>query len=455
MGSYSLHLAGALLTFILKVAAGFALCLALARLLPSPRHRFLTWLGFLMGAGLSWIALLTDQIVPLLVRSTALPGVGVVVSDDRVAGEHLLVPVSWSVWIGRTAEVLGTIYLAVALVLLALEALKHIRLHAWLRHGKRPSPELQQIFERLCRELNIRRCRLVVLPHVSTPATVYWWTPRIVLPDVCEELVSSPQMENILRHELIHTLRCDYLWATLGDLLCALLFFHPAVWQARKSMIMQRELACDLGVVESRPEQRADYADCLARFVRLAMFRQSPGLGVDFAASPSFLGTRIRHILSDPPQVSGWKKLLDDAAFVAFVIAFVSVSRALSISMDFSAKPESQTISAPVPARVLPAANQLIRHRRHNHLSPPVAYQDSLTSLPVQNRVEEGLPQSDLGQPDDWSAQEVTTYAEPTFNASLPISMPPLSSVREVMIGEAGAAGISRGEHREHEHGKR
>lgn len=452
MGSYSLHLAGALLTFILKVAAGFVLCLGLSRLLPSPRHRFLTWLGFLLGAGLSWIALVTDQIVAMFVRSSA--GIGVVASNGTAAGEHLLVPASWSVWIGRAAVVLGTIYVAVALVLLAREGLKHIRLHAWLSHGKRPSPELQQIFERLCRDFNIRRCRLVVLPHVSTPATVFWWTPRIVLPDVCEELVSSPQMENILRHELIHTLRCDYLWATLGDLLCALLFFHPAVWQARKSMIMQRELACDLGVVESRPEQRADYADSLARFVRLAMLRQTPGLGVDFAASPSFLGTRIRHILTEPPQVSRWKKLLDDTVFVAFVVAFVSVSHALSISMDFSAKSESESVSAPVPAQFLPAANRVIRHRRHNHLSPPVAYQDNLTTLPVQNRVHDGLPQADWGQPDDWSAQEVTTYAEPTSIAALPASMPS-SSVRDVLIRNVAGAGISRDGRHVHEHSKR
>ena len=454
MGSYSLHLAGALLTFILKVSAGFVLCLSLARLLPSPRHRFLTWLGFLLGAGFFWIELVTDQIVSLFARSSA--GAGSVVSGTAIGGEHLLVPASWSVWIGRAAVLLGAVYLAVALALLAREALKHIRLHAWLRHGNRPSPELQQIFERLCRDFNIRRCRLIVLPHVSTPATVYWWTPQIVLPGVCEEMVSSPQMENILRHELIHTLRCDYLWATLGDLLCALLFFHPAVWQARKSMIMQRELACDLGVVESHPEQRADYADTLARFVRLAMLRQNPGLSIDFAASSSFLGTRIRHILTEPQQISLWKKLLDDAAFVAFIIVFVSVSHALSISLDFSANQQPQRISSPVPARLLPAGNKVIPHRRHNRLSPPVAYQDSLTSLPVQNRVDQGLAQPDWEQNEGWSDPDVTPYVETGSIATLPASLPRSSSMREVMISEAaGAAGISRRERHEHDHSKR
>jgi beta-lactamase regulating signal transducer with metallopeptidase domain len=455
MGSYSLHLAGALLTFILKVTAGFVLCLGLARLLPSPRHRFLTWLGFLLGAGLSWIALVTDEVVALFARSASAATANFATSAGRLPGEHLLVPASWSIWMGRGAAAVGAIYLVIALTLLGREGLKHVRLHAWLSHGEKPSAELQQVFERLCRDFNIRRCRLLVLPRVSTPATVYWWTPRIVLPEVCEELVPSPQLDNILRHELIHTLRCDYLWATLGDLLCALLFFHPAVWQARKRMVIQRELACDLGVVESRPEQRADYADSLARFVRLVMLKQSPGFGVDFAASPSFLGTRIRHILTEPPRVSRWRKLFDDTAFIAFIVIFVSVSPALSISLDFSSQPRPQITSAPRPARVLPIQNKVVPHRRHYRLSVPVAYQDSLTTLPLQNRVQESLPESDLEQPENWNSQDVTPFTESNLITAVPVSFP-RPTAHDVVIGEVeGAAGISRSQRHGREHEKR
>lgn len=336
MEPYSLHLAGVLLTFILKVTAGFVLCLVLAYLLPSPRHRFLTWLGFLLVAGLAWIDLLVGEAVSIVSAVRGGAFLNATVSD---AGEHLTVPATWGLWIARVTLLVATIYLAGAVTLIALEIHKHLRLRALLKQGQQPSPELRQVFERLCREFNIRRCRLVILQHEKSPATVYWWTPWVILPEVCEALVGTPELENVLRHELIHTLRCDYLWATVGDVLCALLFFHPSVWEARKRLIMQRELACDLAVVEAQPERRADYADSLTHFVRLLMLQQRPAAGVEFMAPSSFLGTRIRCILAEPEPVPGWKRAAADVVFVGFAIIFGSISPALSVSFAVSPEP--------------------------------------------------------------------------------------------------------------------
>jgi beta-lactamase regulating signal transducer with metallopeptidase domain len=368
MQSYSLQLAGVLLTFVLKVAAAYVLCLGLARVLRNPRHRFLTWLGFLLGAGLSWIALLADQLVFVLSRGAS--GATLAKEAAKVAGEHVAVPASWSIWIGRIAVVLTVGYIAGAASLLAVHLFRHMRLRQWLKHGRQPSSSLQDVFQDLCQDFNISRCRVLILPKVSSPATVYWWTPRILLPEVCEKLVGSPQLGNVLRHELIHTLRCDYLWATLGDLLCALLFFHPAVWQARKQLMMERELACDLGVIETHPEDRADYADSLAAFVRLVRLQQRPALGVDFASSPSFLSTRIRNILAEPAEVPRWKELVCDAAIAAFIVAFASVSPALSVSLDFSSQAAHSSAHAQATAALAPFSPQAPGlHRRHNRVS--------------------------------------------------------------------------------------
>lgn len=388
MAPYSLYLAGVLLTFIVKVAAGFLLCLCLVRVLRSPRHRFLTWLGFLLGAGVCWTALLVDGAVAVFSRAGA--GASYIAQTTTVPGEHLTVPLSWSLWIGRVAVVFGIVYIAVVLSLLSRQLLKHLRLRSWLKHAQPPSRELDVFFQGLCRDFNIRRCRLSILPKVSSPATVYWWSPRVILPEVCEELGTSPQLGNILRHELIHTLRCDYLWAMLGDLLCAVLFFHPAVWEARRRLITQRELACDLSVVESQPEQRADYAESLAQFVRLLMLRRSPSLGVDFAPSPTLLGTRIRHILTEPRQVPRWKKFSCDAAFLASIIIFGSISPALCVSFNFSQQSSSPSFASGFPSQPMPLDFKRVSpRRRHNRVTLPPESQEIRMLPPLPNRVGE------------------------------------------------------------------
>ncbi|HEX5435473.1 MAG TPA: hypothetical protein VFY05_14635, partial [Candidatus Angelobacter sp.] len=117
MAPYSLYLAGVLLTFIVKVAAAFLLCLCLARVLRSPRHRFLTWLGFLLGAGVCWTALLVDETVAVVSRAGA--GVGYIAQTTNPSGEHLSVPLSWSLWIGRAVLVFGFIYISVVISLLS------------------------------------------------------------------------------------------------------------------------------------------------------------------------------------------------------------------------------------------------------------------------------------------------------------------------------------------------
>jgi beta-lactamase regulating signal transducer with metallopeptidase domain len=311
---------------------------------------------------------------------------------SAVNGEHFTVSARWGLPVELFVLGVGVIYLAGVMAFMGVRVYKHLRLRAWLRHGRQPSPQLEKVFQQLCREFNIRRCRLLVLPQASSPATVYWWSPRVIVPEICEDLAGTPQLRNAIRHELIHTLRCDYLWASLSNFICGLLFFHPAVWNARKHMSMQRELACDLGVVETHPEHRADYADSLARFMRLLMLHQSPSWGIDFVSTPSVLGTRIRYILSEPVQPPRWKKVFAEMATAAFIIVFAAVSPALSISIDFTPeRPQETAVVTASPEQSDPARRASPVRAHHGSALVPgtVQYQDTLTTLPLRNTVED------------------------------------------------------------------
>ena len=216
--------------------------------------------------------------------------------------------------------------------------------------------QLQALFGNLCRDFGVRRCSLVVLPGMISPATAYWWRPRILIPQICQHMDDYSQLADILSHELTHIVRRDYLWALVSDVFCTLLFFHPAAWQARKNMRRERELACDRAVVQARPEHRADYATSLARFVRLRMLQQVASYGVDFASSPSLLGLRIRCILAEPVKTPLWKKLAAAIACFAFILMFGVMCPALSVLMDFAGQP--QTVADAVSSVSIQPAKQ-------------------------------------------------------------------------------------------------
>jgi hypothetical protein len=236
-------------------------------------------------------------------------------------------------------------------------------------------------------DLGISRCELLMLPGITSPATAGWLRPRVLLPAMCEDLGATSRLADVLHHELAHVARRDYFWAALSDLACRLIFFHPAVWRARKLARFQGELACDLAVVEAQPERRADYADSLAYFVRLRMMEERAALGIDFANSGSTLGTRIRLILAGSPVRPWWKRVPQDAAALALTICFAMVAPALTISLSFF---------RPLPARVSPPQAPISAASTHHHRGSLPVFRSTLPPVTDLNtlRVTNSFPQN-------------------------------------------------------------
>src|SRR5579864_4734346 len=297
------YFAGVLATYFLRVAAAYAICWLLTRLSPSPQRRFLLWLLFLLGAAGYWLAMFFPAPIHVAVSGALL---SMPAHKAALHPHTLLFPAAWAPALAVVARILAAAYAAGVVVFLGNVLWQHVRLRRALRHALEPSRELAALFEQMCRGFGVRRCRLLILPQLSSPATAGWWRPGILLPQICEEFQDSSQLADVLYHELIHVARRDYLWAAVSDLVRCLLFFHPTVWRARQHMRVQRELACDVAVVSGRPEHRADYAQSLTRFARLRMLQPGRSMGIDFAASASILGMRVRAVLSHRQQRSWW-----------------------------------------------------------------------------------------------------------------------------------------------------
>lgn len=354
-----LHFSGIFIAYFLKVAVAYLLCLLLGWLLKGARQRFAIWLGFMLGSLAYWVYVLASSF-PLSALS-ANAARGVTHSTPRISHEFL-VPMRFEHPAIIFVQALGYAYILGALVLLAAGILNRIKLHFFLRHGTAPSGDLMKLFAEMCRNFGVRRCELLIIPKVSSPATVCWWRPRILLPPVCEQLGASGAMADILYHELAHVARRDYFWSTINDLICRLLFFHPALWQARKQMRIHREVACDLAVVVARPEHRADYAHTLTRVARLCLPRKYPIVGIDFA-SASLLSHRV-HAILNLPEPSSWQKRISRAfAGTALVSAYGLLCSVLAIGIAFAPAAERPDSALAVQPTAQVPAHSATRHK--------------------------------------------------------------------------------------------
>lgn len=450
------YYAGVLVSYFLRVAVAYAVFWLLSRLAPSPRRRFAMWLVFLLGAAGYWVLAL----LPTPLHQRVSMAVQYLPVHKAVLIPHTLVlPLSWASALTLIARVVAAAYLLGTLLFLANMLWQHFGLWRALRHAVEPSHDLTLLFEQMRRGLGLRHCRLQILPQLSSPATAGWLRPRILLPAICEDFSEGSQVADVLYHELMHVARRDYLWAAVSDLVRCLLYFHPAVWRARQHMRLQRELACDVAVVSGWPEHRADYAQSLTRFARLRMLQPGGPVGIDFAASASLLGMRVRAVLSHRPQLSWWRNGLRAGLSLALLACFGLLWPFLGIAGEFAHTSKAISPRAlQVAAHVKPAGVHARVPRRHRPspkqeaLQPPrIAYQSpELMLLPpaatppkpptlMAMASSEFGPQSvDFDQAEQSSAGEAR---EPNWSETRPLHQ---SRVPVVVVIQRVATGLAQ-----------
>jgi beta-lactamase regulating signal transducer with metallopeptidase domain len=334
----------ALVGFGLKTALAFGVCLILSRLIHSPGRRFLVWLGFLYGSAAYWLFLAKG-----LFASGYLTAVSSSVPVQAVSQSAWQIPVSWAFPLSISLRVMGVAYLLVLIYLLIAQIKKHIQLRWVLRFTSQPPAELAAAFQPIAGTLGVGRSRLLVLSGVTSPATFGWIRPTILLPDTCLEQ-DRPDLEDILRHELHHVRRLDFVWNGLAIVCRSLLFFHPAAWYALTRMQFDREFACDLAAISHSPARRARYAECLIHFARLNSSPSSTNWGIDFAASSEQLKARVHSILAETKKSPAWLVWSRVACGLALLAAFAGIEPSLAVLFTYAQRQIVQPIAAEMRA---------------------------------------------------------------------------------------------------------
>ncbi|WP_101760531.1 M56 family metallopeptidase [Oceanicoccus sp. KOV_DT_Chl] len=164
------------------------------------------------------------------------------------------------------------------------------------------------------------RLKIKISAGIDGPVT--WGTlyPVILLPEGCEHW-SQLEKEMVLRHELGHIQRIDWLTQLLAQLVAVLYWPVPGISRALRSLSLEAERACD-DLVLADGVTPADYAALLLRQARVNKLQATVALG-----KPSELAQRVRHIVNSYVDRAGERKTRFWLAVGAslFVLPFASV----------------------------------------------------------------------------------------------------------------------------------
>lgn len=157
---------------------------------------------------------------------------------------------------------------------------------------------------RMAARLRMRTPQLRMLPD-AVPATWGVLRPVVVLPASAAGWPGD-RLDAVLHHELVHVRRRDALWCGVGECACALFWFHPGVWLARRAALRAQEQAADDLVLRTGAE-RFSYARALLEAARLYA-HPSADAAPAFFRGRSELAWRLRRLThpAPAPDSSGW-----------------------------------------------------------------------------------------------------------------------------------------------------
>jgi beta-lactamase regulating signal transducer with metallopeptidase domain len=176
-------------------------------------------------------------------------------------------------------------------------------------------------FHRLAARAGVANVPILESDLVSTPTVAGWFRPVVLLPKGVLEKIDRPMLDALVAHEFAHIRRHDSAMNLFQTVIEDLLFFHPAMWWATRSVRAEREACCDDDAV-------AICGDTLVYVRALSRAEQFRSSKLVIALSSSPLLQRIRRLtemkISKMNHVSAFCSAL-------FAVSFIIISAAGSI----------------------------------------------------------------------------------------------------------------------------
>ncbi|SFB08160.1 bla regulator protein blaR1 [Lentibacillus halodurans] len=189
--------------------------------------------------------------------------------------------------------------------------------------------EVTALFEQCKRDLNISRHLIVgESPLVKSPLTFGLFKTFVVLPNHFEKWLSMDDIKHIFLHELNHYKYKDMATNYMIIFFQILYWFNPFVWIAFREMRLDREIACDIGVLNTLDKQdHVKYGNTIIDFVdRFSRPRYFTFVN-QLNGSKKQIKKRIEHIASFTTE----SKRLKLKSIIIFLILAVLIASQLPI----------------------------------------------------------------------------------------------------------------------------
>jgi beta-lactamase regulating signal transducer with metallopeptidase domain len=287
-------------------------------------------------------------------------------------------------WLQQTLPVASVVYL----VLLVIPLLHFIRNYRYVqvirKYGlTRIHPDWRIFVKKVAARMNIKKeVRIWVSEFVSSPVTVGFLKPVILVPLAAINHLTPQQLEAVLLHELSHIRRMDYLVNLVINFIQVILYFNPFVKAFVKIVDREREKSCDEMVLQFQYNSH-EYASALLTLEKAN--RENKPLTVAAVNNKDLLH-RIELIMGvhKKPVLSFQKMggILSGLLCIIAINAFLLLSnpsagnRSLSFLQPVSSAltiPEPATLPATMETSLAEQPAEVINHTGTGHPAPEAA----------------------------------------------------------------------------------
>ncbi len=354
-------------TYSLQVVFAYVATLCVCAFIENPRIRVRMWSCFLLLTIAAWPASWSLERAGMLNHKPTAFGLA---SVPYTASLHVMLPVK-SGWVPRDSQLASAkrTYMVVLLALLLHMLVRSVQLRIMIRRDQRASPRVRLLFRRLCVQLRIRKCDVGLIAGLRSPATCSWLRNHVLLPTNLINHLDADQLADVLRHELIHVRRHDYLWDRLAALGCRLVFFHPLIWFGYRHLRWERELSCDQAVVAECSEGRLRYAECLIALAGMLVGKASPSKAIGFSSSASLLATRVRALLNEPTPFSARDRVTRAGLISVVTLATILWAPSLGVTLYLPEPLTSMPAWSPSPDSIAGSKKSASRRSRRTSRS--------------------------------------------------------------------------------------